>query len=41
MLTSGVRNSLSPLTGDAKLHALLADLAHRAERPDLEAAASR
>ncbi len=32
MLTSGVRNSLSPLTGDANLHALLADLAHLAPR---------
>jgi hypothetical protein len=39
MLTSGVRNSLSPLTGDGETHALLADLAHLAQAPDLEAAA--
>jgi len=41
MLISGVRNSLSPLTGRSKVHAFFADLAHLAQAPDLKAAASR
>jgi hypothetical protein len=38
MLISGVRNSLSPLTGEENLHAFFADLAHLAQAPDLKAA---